>query len=60
MRITTTTDEGVTFLRISGDVDIAAADELRKPASRPSVNSAARSGSTCPKSLSSTRPASAH
>jgi len=30
MRITTATDEGVTFLRVSGDVDLAAADELRE------------------------------
>lgn len=28
MRITTTTDEGVTYLRVSGDVDLATADEL--------------------------------
>jgi anti-sigma B factor antagonist len=28
MRITTTIDEGVTFLRVSGDVDLATADEL--------------------------------
>jgi anti-sigma B factor antagonist len=29
MRITTTTDEGVTFLRISGEVDLATAGELK-------------------------------
>jgi anti-sigma B factor antagonist len=30
MRITTTTDEGVTFLAISGDIDLATSDEVRE------------------------------